>query len=306
MNKFINIRSLLSISFVFTLIVALFVMMRSCGGKKTVSAIVSSNDIVLGETIRYEDKTSDSNSWMWEFGNGDYSTSQSGNYQFPEIGNYQIRLKVNNKLEKSFLVRVRPRSDNANKQHLIRINGPSSAMQGEYILFSAVGNDQNWRWEFGETGIVDSREKTPIYAYKGHGIFEVKLHTEKTQYPIIHRIEVLPKYTEGDTTDMMTIAGNDIKEKLQNIADGKKFNNNYNHILQTYLCNNPDILVTVNNTRRNDFYSYCQGLRFVGRGTTIETVFVETDKANSSCINHIMVLQYAPEEATAKTDTSDK
>lgn len=304
MSKFINTRALISILIIFCLIVGLFMTIRSCGHEQVVNATVSSNDIFLGDIITYEDKTSGSESWMWEFGNGDYSVSRSGTYTFSEIGNYQIRLKIDNQLEKTFLIRVRQSPENINKQHLIRISAPSTAMQGEYILFSATGSDQDWRWEFGESGLVDSREKTPIYAYQNHGTFEVKLHTEKTQYPIIHKITVLPKYTEGDTTDVMTIVGDDIKEKLQNIADGKKFNSNYNHILQTYLHNNPDILVTVNNTHRNDFYSYCQGLRLVGKGTSIETVFVEASSTDSNRITHIMVLQYAPGEVATKTNAA--
>jgi FOG: PKD repeat len=245
----------------------------------------------------FSDSTSLSENWLWEFGNGDYSTERTGTYKFPETGRYQVRLKVNNELEKNFLVRVRPKTNDEHNEHLIRINAPSSAMQGEYILFSGEGNDRDWRWEFGESGIVDSREKTPIYAYDNHGVYFVRLSTEKTQYPVTHRIEIFPKYMESDSTDVMVIAGNDIKEKLQNIANGKPFNPNYNHILKTYLCNKPNILVTVNNTKRNDFYSYCQGLRLTGRGTSIETVFVESNNPESSCIDHIIILQYAPGEA---------
>ena len=288
------------------LVTGLFFVLRSCGNEQVVNATVSSTDIFLGEAIDYNDNTAGSVNRIWEFGNGDYSMNRSGTYKFPETGSYQVRLKVNNSLEKTFLIRVRPRPNDAHNQHLIRINAPATAMQGEYILFSAVGNDQNWRWEFGESGITDSREKTPIYAFQGHGVFVVKLHTEKTQYPISHKIEILPKYTEGDSTDVMTVAGNDIKEKLQNIADGKRFNPNYNHILKTYLDTNPDVLVTVNNTRRNDFYSYCQGLRLTGRGTTIEQVFVEAASAESNCINHIMVLQFTPGEGEVKAATSGK
>ncbi|NDV64665.1 PKD domain-containing protein [Bacteroides sp. 224] len=317
MNKFINTRALVSILIVVCLIVGLIIMMRSCGRERIVYASISSNDIVLGDSITFADSTSRAKSWLWEFGNGNYSSERAGTYKFPETGRYQVRLKVNDELEKTFLVQVRPKASEEYNEHLIHINAPSSAMQGEYILFSAEGNDRDWRWEFGESSVIDSREKTPIYAYDKHGIFIVKLSTEKTQYPITHRIEIFPKYMENDSTDMMTMAGNDIKEKLQNIANGKSFNTNYNHILNKYLCKKPEVLVTVNNTKRNDFYSYCQGLRLTGRGTTIEAVFVESKnpegKQNNSennpesnniektiCIDHIIILQYAPGETTSQ------
>lgn len=296
MNKYFNTRSLVSTLIVVSLIIVLVIIMRSCGRERIVRASVSSTDIVLGQQIGYADSTSRAETWLWEFGNGDYSTEQAGTYEFKEEGRYQIRLKVNHNLKKEFQVMVRPRPERQS-DHLIRINAPATAVQGEYILFSAEGNDMDWRWEFGESGIIDSREKTAIYAYQNHGIYQVRLSTEKTQYPVTHWIEVMPKYMEVDSLDAMTIAGNDIRQRLQNISDGKPFNPNYNHVLNTYLCQNPDVLVTVNNNRRNDFYSYCAGLRVAGRGTYIETVFVESSKPETGCIDHLIVVQYDPGES---------
>ena len=291
MNKILNTRSIISAAIVICLLVGLFFVLRPGKQEFLIKASISSVDIQLGDMLTYSDSTSSSKSWLWEFGNGDYSVEPTGIYQFPEVGRYQIRLKVNNKLEKTFLVRVRPRPEESQNEHLIQIDAPTEAIQGEYIMFSANGNDQDWHWEFGESGIIDSREKNPIYAYESSGVFFVYLHTEKTQYPIVHQIMIHPKYTENDSTDIMTVAGNDIKTRLQNIVDGKPFNPNYNYVLSTYLCNNPNILVTVNNTKRNDFYSYCQGLRFTGRGTKIEMVFVELSNLESNCIDHIIILQ---------------
>ncbi len=288
---------------VITLIIVLIIIMRSCGRERIVRASVSSTDFVMDQPLRFADSTAGADSWLWEFGNGDYSTEQTGTYQFPEEGRYRIRLKVNHDMEKEFEVRVRPRTDNP-FDHLIRINAPETAIQGEYILFSAEGNDLDWRWEFGESGIIDSREKTAIYAYENHGTYRISLSTEKTRYPVTQLIQILPKYMETDSLDAMTIAGNDIRQRLQNIADGKPFNPNYNHVLRTYLCNDPDILVTVNNNRRNDFYSYCAGLRVAGRGTYVETVFVESSNPESGCIDHLIVIQYGPGENRPLSPTS--
>jgi len=306
MSKYLNIRIFISILVVICLLVGLFVVMRFCGRERIVRASVSPTDVVLGEMITYADSTSGTESWLWEFGNGDSSRERVGTYKFPEAGLHQIRLKINNNLEKTFLVRVRPKTEDLRDDYLIRIDAPSAAIQGEFILFSAEGNDRDWRWEFGESGIIDSREKTPIYAYQTPGEYLVKLQTEKTQYPITHQIEVFPRYMEDDSTDVMTMAGNDIKIRLQNIADGKQFNLNYNHVLESYLCDNPDILVTINSSKRNDFYSYCQGLRLTGRGTTIETVFVESGTPDDNCINHIIVLQYLPGETAPPFGSSSK
>lgn len=291
MDKIFSTRSLLTVLIVIGAVIIGFFLVRSCGGERVIRAEVSPTEITLGQWITYADSTRGASSHLWEFGNGDYSYEPSGRYLFSEEGRYQVRLRVDNKLEKLFMVRVRP-DDSKRPDHLIRIVAPQTAVQGEFILFTAEGNDREWKWEFGESGIVDSREKTTIYAYLNHGTYQVSLSSENTQYPIYHQIEILPRYMETDSLDAMTMAGNDIKIRLQNIANGDSFNPNYNYILNTYLCGNPDVLVTINNNKRNDFYSYCQGLRFAGKNNTlIETVYVESDNPEKSCIDHIIVLQ---------------
>lgn len=293
MDKFFNIRSLIALVVIAAVIGVIFVTARSCSSNRLISASVSASEITLGEYIHFTDSTPGAGSWLWEFGNGDYSDERSGQYQFPDEGRYQIRLRVDGEQEKLFLVRVRLRSSDSRNEYVIRIHAASQAIQGEYVMFAAEGSDQDWKWEFGESGIIDSREKTAIYAYQNHGIYQVRLTTENTQYPIYHTIEVLPKYMETDSLDAITVASNDIRVRLRHIADGRSFNSHYNYILEKYLCSDPDVLVTVNNNKRNDFYSYCQGLRFAGaNNTVIETVYVESADPENEYLDHIVVLQY--------------
>ena len=63
---------------------------------------------------------------------------------------------------------------------------------------------------------------------------------------------------------------------------------------QKYLCGNPDIAVTVNNNKKNDFYSYCQGLKIIARRKTlIDEVFVDMgDNLNNECVMQLMVTQH--------------
>ena len=97
----------------------------------------------------------------------------------------------------------------------------------------------------------------------------------------------------NDSTDVFVLIGNDIKEKLQAIVDGKPFNSNYNYIMSKYLCNNSETLVIINNTKRNDFYSYCQGLKIIGREKTIiDNVTVDVDTQTGECVRQLTVTQY--------------
>lgn len=278
---------------------------RSCFTEKVVLATLSHSTIELGEVISFCDSTKGADTWMWEFGNGEKSTDQKGQYVFPQTGKYQVRLTINQSIEKYFIVQVRELGSSDQKNPIIRINGPGVAMQNEIIVFKGVGEAKEWRWEFGETGMVDAREKNCMYAYQEPGIYEVQLSTDNTQYPVRYEIEILPVYQDNDSTDVMSIIGQDIKRKLQAIADGKMFNVNYNAILQQYLCANPNTLVVINNNKFNDFYSYCQGLRITGKTneTLIDNVIVDIDKNGGSCIKQVNVIQY---DQIAKNQKSSK
>lgn len=290
MGKISNYRVIIVIGVIALCISAAFILRRLFTTRE-IRASVSPLDIELGMPITYADSTKGADNWLWEFGNGDSSPLKQGQYTFIETGRYQIRLKVDNQQEKKFIINVRNKHTGDGEQ-LVRIEAPKTAMQGEYIVFRGGGPSKEWRWEFGETGVVDSREKSAIYKYELPGNYEILLSTEETQYPVRHHIEILPLYMEDDSTDVETLIGNDIREKLQNIIDQKPFNKNYNYIMSTYLCNNSNTPVIINNTKKNDFYSYCQGLKIIGRKKTrIEKVIIELDPMNDACIQRLIVIQ---------------
>ena len=291
MNRFVNTK-VLYILIAVTLLVMIFLLaVRACSQGKEIQAKVTPSDPVMGQEVAYSDSTPGARTWYWEFGDNRTSSERSGRHLFKKEGVYKIRLTVNGNLERYFDVRVKEETGTEN-QHLIHILAPKEAIQGENIIFRGEGNDEQWRWEFGETGMIDSREKTALYAYKQPGEYEVLLSTENTRYPVRHRINILPYYSENDSTDVMVLIGLDIKEKLQNIVDGKPFNVNYNHVVTKYFNNNPNTLVVINNNKYNDFYSYCQGLHHIGRKETIiQNVIVETEDEESGYISQITVMQ---------------
>lgn len=291
MNRWLNRKLIYIVPIIVALTLVIFLLVRSCSPERPLQAELTPGNPVVGETVYFRDSTAGAGSWFWEFGNGDESRKSSGNYVFTKSGKYQVRLTVDGRREKYFLVEVREATRTSGME-LAAISGPAIAMQGEYITFKGIGTDKQWRWEFGESGMVDSREKNPVYAYNTPGVYEVMLSTENTRYPVRHRIEVVARYMENDTTDAMTLIGNDIREHLQAIADGRSFNSNFNYILNKYLCGNSRAVVVINNNRYNDFYSFCQGLHLIGRRVThIETVIPEISEPESGCVDKILVLQ---------------
>ncbi|KGN96772.1 PKD domain-containing protein [Porphyromonas crevioricanis] len=258
---------------------------------KEIHAYVSPTEVELGSPIFFTDSTQNAREVLWEFGNGDMSVERKGEYLFPQTGRYQVRLKIDGKQEARFIVNVREKTE-TKKEILVRIIAPTTAIQNELITFMADGESSEWRWEFGESGDVDSREKNPTYAYREPGIYQVHLTSESTEYPVLHQIEILPEYAESDSTDVLSLIAEDIRVRLQNIVDGESFNANYNYILDKYLCNNPNVIVLINNVRQNDFYSYCHGLKIIGSrsSTTVLEVAVEPDK-KSNCVKKLLVHQ---------------
>lgn len=291
MGKFSTYRVYVIILSVAVCIAAALLIRYYLLGTKEVKASVSPSEVELGIPVHYTDSTNGARHWLWEFGDGNSSTDRNGFHTFEKAGKYQVRLTVNGSHERRFFVNVRPVNTNDDVE-LIKINAPETGIQGEYLVFRGEGLSNEWRWEFGESGTVDSREKSTIYKYEYPGIYEVLLSTEETKYPIRHLIEIFPQYAEDDSTDVETLIGNDIKEKLQNIVDQKPFNTNYNYILNSYLCDNSNTLVIINNSKKNDFYSYCQGLKIIGRKkTTIESVVIELDPVNDACVRKLNVIQ---------------
>lgn len=297
MNKFNHIPSLVVFAVLAVTTCVIILLVRSCRPDMEVRASLSSVEVEPGSRFTYTDSTRSARTWLWEFGDGNSSDKASGTYAYREPGDYRIRLTVNGEYEKLFTVRVKP-AENNSLSRVAEIAAPATAIQGEYIVFNGVGDDKEWRWEFGASGIVDSREKNPIYAYAEPGKYQVRLRTENTQYPVVHNIEILPGYSPSDSTDMMSIIAQEIRRHLQAICDGGSFNSNYNRIVKNYLCSDEKTEVSINNAKFNDIYSYCQGLAAVRRSRklTIEHVAVEIPDPESGCVTRVIVIQTEKEK----------
>lgn len=278
---------------VICILVALVI--RYSFNQRNIQAFVSPAEVYVNEEISYSDSTVRAEKWTWEFGNGDVSFGRKGTYQYDKPGMYQIRLTVDEGMQKEFYVNVKEMVK-VERDTLVTILAPDFALQGEMISFKGEGVAREWNWSFGETKMTDARTQSAIYAYSEPGIYQVELTTDNTAYPVIHTIEILEDYDGTDIETEMTLMGNDIREKLQNIADGKPFNNNYNYILSKYLCgNNHQTQVKINNDKFNDFYSYCQGLKLTGKQNTtiVEVKVVMTGESPNQCVQKLVVSQYS-------------
>lgn len=249
---------------------------RLCADR-VLRASVSKKEMALNDSLFFCDSTIGAEKVHWEFGDGADSYRRSGFHRFAAEGKYQIRLTVDDVLQKHFIVNVK-RSRHGMIRRPVCIVAPTTVMQNERVVFMADGNALDWRWEFGQTGTIDSQDRNPIYSYSLPGFYEVRLLTESMQYPIVHHIEVIPEFADADSSDVLSLIAVDIREHLQRIVDKRTFNEDYKYVLNRYLDGDSKVVVSVNNEKENDFYSYCYGLNIIGRQcqTVIEEVVVET------------------------------
>lgn len=239
---------------------------------------------------------------IWYMGNGDtIMRAHDVNYTYDKKGKYMVTLEVDAKYKISKYIEVISLPKKKAKDSIARIYGVDVGYVGEELVFSSYGPGiDSWFWEFGETGTVDAYEGQVVYVYKNPGIYSVKLKTNTSKYPVSHQIQILPLFEpieESGNLDSLSLAQEDIKIRLQTIADAsvnnkKDYYKSLKHIENRYTCNDADeVIVVINGAKYNDLYSYCQGLHHLeGKGektVLINEVVIDT----FNCLKKIQVTQ---------------
>lgn len=237
---------------------------------------------------------------VWEFGNGDSLVrAKNVNYSYDKKGKYLVTLKLDDKFKIPKYIDIIGVDKNTALDSVPKIYGVDKGYVNEQLVFSTNSPGvSSWSWEFGETGTVDGYEKQVVYIYKKPGIYTIKLTTNRSKYPVYHRIEVAPMFQRiaSIPIDSISIVQNDIKVRLQAIADASIRNksvyyNSLRHIERKYKCKEDEMVIIVNSGKYNDLYSYCQGLHHLeGRGSkSIEINEVKVDTIH--CIKRVEVTQ---------------
>ncbi len=272
----------------------LLLMLLWLTSEPTIRATVSPIQVNLGQPIFFADSTPGAELHRWEFGNGAMLRKPTGQYTYRQAGSYLIRLTVDDEYQKTFRVAVRPGPPVNLRDSVVQLNGPVGDYhyQNEKLTFVATGGKaQSFAWRFGESGRIDSRDQTAIYSYAQPGRYTVVLTTNLTKYPLKQTLLIRPGFRKfNPPVDSADLVGDDIRRRLQAIADGKPFNTNYYYVLNRYLCKRDYAAVQVNTTKLNDFYSYCMGLRF-DRGVQVDGVSIDSDSL-TRCIFRLNVTQH--------------
>jgi len=276
-------------------LVALWLQKKVIHSSDDIVGVVYPSTLKVGDTLSFEDKTQFAKTKLWNFGDGTISNKNKGIHFYNKPGYYQVTLIIDNKYSKSFPIivsaRTVPKKDSV--KTITLIDAPSQAMQFENVQFRAISDGKQFTWKFGETGRIDSKDKLAIYSYQKPGDYVVSLITDETAEPVLHQIKILPAYDaleeEVSVEDSYAKIDNDFKYHLQQIAYGNSFNMHYNYLLRTYLCNNENTVVNVNDSKVNNFYMYCAGLQF-DKNNIIQTVKVNFDDAQN-CVTKVDINQ---------------
>ncbi|AZA56662.1 PKD domain-containing protein [Chryseobacterium shandongense] len=276
-------------------LIALWLQKKVIHSSDDIVGLVYPSTLKVGDTLSFEDKTQFAKTKKWNFGDGTTSNKSKGIHFYNKPGYYQVTLIIDNKYSKSFPIivsaRTVPKKDSVKVVTLI--DAPSQAMQFENVQFRAISDGKQFTWKFGETGRIDSKDKLAIYSYQKPGDYVVSLITDETTEPVLHQIKILPAYDaleeEVSVEDSYAKIDNDFKYHLQQIAYGNSFNMHYNYLLKTYLCNNENTVVKVNDSKVNNFYMYCAGLQF-DKNNVIQTVKVNLDDAQN-CVTKVDINQ---------------
>lgn len=266
----------------------------------TINAKLHKNEVYLNEDLIYADNTSGASKWVWEFGNGDKSKDRQGAYRFLKSGSYVVRLTVNDNLREEFIVVVRDTIPVMPLDTTVFISGTTHGLVGEEIRLEANGPGEVFEWWFGETKRVDAVGNSALYTYIKPGDYRVQLRSDKNPLMAYHLIRIIdPNIVLTEIIKPGTGAAeavNDLKKRIQSIADGKDFDLYYNSILSKHLCSNEKVKVQVEmdgQKKQMDIYTYLIGLTF-SKGVVINEVnisSVNNEGTASECPTLLVIKQ---------------
>lgn len=276
----------------------IFLFKSSVFDKRGIDARILKDELYLNEDLVFTDNTKNAKKWLWEFGNGAKLTTQNGTYRYLKPGAYIVRLTVDGQLREQFPVNVRDTVVTA-LDTVVTISGPTAGIVNEEVRLEADGKGNSFQWSFGETNRVDVKGRTALYTFHEPGKFLVKLTSENSRRPIYHTIFITDPDAELDTELVEPGEGerkviDDIRARLQAIANGADFNSNYYYLIRKYMCNNEKVTVAVeqdNVKKSSDFYSYCMGLTFGGEILVDEAQL--TISPNSTCATLVNIKQHS-------------
>lgn len=266
------------------IVLAIFGIRSLLPAKGNIKAGIYPRVLNVTDSIYFSDSSGFGKQYRWIFGDGSQSSSARGFHKYRAPGNYTVTLVIDNKHTDTFFVSVTGSNPAFSlSDSLVVIEGPDLGMQGENLVFRAKGQGATeFQWDFGDnSNPVSTTNDFVQYAYPSDGEYIVRLRTRNSEYPVMHKITIVPslKAQQDSIANLDAIYQgyeSDFKYHLQQIANGANFNEHYYYLLKRYLCGNEKAVMKINDQKVNDFNSYCLGLQF-DKNTLIQKVKLVPD-----------------------------
>lgn len=126
----------------------------------------------------------------WDFGDGSPKSFElKTKHEFVEVGEYVVKLLLNGEWTLEKKVKISERIKEKEKKEIkVGFKAPYRVFQGETVVFYDESlNAESWEWQFGETAIIDSRERNPKYRFKSLGVKTVSLKINGDENTVEYR-----------------------------------------------------------------------------------------------------------------------
>jgi len=129
-------------------------------------------------TVQFNDTSSgNATSWIWDFGDGNTSASQSPPHIYFSPGNYTVKLTVTNAFGSNTSA---PSYVNVSSLIAPVPDFTSNVTSGQVPLTiqfndTSAGGPTAWEWDFNSDGTIDSTEQNPVYQFTTNGSYTVTL-----------------------------------------------------------------------------------------------------------------------------------
>ncbi|MCK9580324.1 MAG: PKD domain-containing protein [Methanoregula sp.] len=131
-------------------------------------------------TVQFTDTSNGtSDSWYWEFGDGNISKRQHPAYTYQDNGNFTVTLTVRQQDQTSQYtlpvpITVRTRAIIPEPDFTFNISSGLSPLAVRFTDMSD-GSPTSWSWDFDNDGTIDSTEQDPVCVYQEPGNYTVTL-----------------------------------------------------------------------------------------------------------------------------------
>jgi len=131
-----------------------------------ITALASYSDTVCAkEEMEFNDTTTGAVAWMWNFGDGSYSTGKNALHTYDEAGNYDVRLMVYNAFGCTDTLVSSVQVYNNNVDWIL----PETICEGLESQFEDQSlSGIQWLWDFGDGNTSTARNPTHTYQAKGN------------------------------------------------------------------------------------------------------------------------------------------